>query len=530
MKLFSIFLSLLLFSSSLFVEVIGSPSRQDESTPTRFKYARRGVSTSSQESNSISLSPSSSSSINDTSSFSPIPTSTSSIDTSGGVNTGDLNSKSSSSIGFSSANSTNTTLVSSTISSALNATATSTTLNTTASTTASPLAPLPANGTDQVIVVLQLAFILETLEFEFYETGLEKFGIKEFVSIGYSPEQASIIIEELQLVVLNEQNHVAIIEETILALGAQPFKGCGFALEGAFVDPIAFISTARTLEAVGISAYAGAAHLVSDPQLLTAVATILPIESRHSALLNTLSGGTLGPQSFEIALDVGSVLALSGGFLKNCSPADLGLVANEPLGIVEAQFGSTFFTTGSLLVFAVSIEIDITVLFCQMIVGGSPAALVLPANACAVPAGIDGPVAVYLTNSSTPLASNIIIQAKAQIVAGPGIIFVDSRTTLFASLFVPPLIDTPLYSVDMGGYWVEKRKGVHEPKLVKTGSRHYPNSTSHSSQIMNRRNKISLSPGGGGGQSDQRRSRSVPDSLLHHQGVYRRSDDWVEDD
>ena len=109
----------------------------------------------------------------------------------------------------------------------------------------------------------------------------------------------------------------------------------------------------------------------------------------------------------------------------------------------------------------------------------------------------------------------------------------------------------------MGGYWVEKRKGVQEPKLVKTGSRHYPSellprtasqlllsrkrhtdplaivtsdSTSQSSQIMNRRNKISLSPGGGGGQSDQRRSRSVPDSLLGDQGVYRRSDEWVEDD
>lgn len=56
-------------------------------------------------------------------------------------------------------------------------------------------------------------------------------------------------------------------------------------------------------------------HLVSDPQILIAIATILPIEARHSALLNTLSVGTLAPQSFEIALDVPSVLALVGGFL-----------------------------------------------------------------------------------------------------------------------------------------------------------------------------------------------------------------------
>lgn len=36
-------------------------------------------------------------------------------------------------------------------------------------------------------------------------------------------------------------------------------------------------------------------------------------------------------------------------------------VANQPLGVVEAQFASTFFTIGSRLVFTVSIEVDINV-------------------------------------------------------------------------------------------------------------------------------------------------------------------------
>lgn len=54
------------------------------------------------------------------------------------------------------------------------------------------------------------------------------------------------------------------------------------------------------------------------------------------------------------------------------------------------------------------------------------------------------------------------------------IIFVDARATLLASLFERPQIVAPMYSADFGGYWVERRKGKGEPKLVKTGSRHGP--------------------------------------------------------
>ena len=55
-----------------------------------------------------------------------------------------------------------------------------------------------------------------------------------------------------------------------------------------------------------------------------------------------------------------------------------------------------------------------------MFVGGAPDAVVFEAQSCVVPEGIEGPVAIFLTKSSTPLASNLQIQNKADIAFGPG--------------------------------------------------------------------------------------------------------------
>lgn len=70
-----------------------------------------------------------------------------------------------------------------------------------------------------------------------------------------------------------------------------------------------------------------------------------------------------------------------------------------------------------------------------MIVGGAPIGQVFPANSCIVPSGIDGPVAVYLTNSNTPLNTNILQMDKSIIVVGPALIFVDSRSSSFTEMF-----------------------------------------------------------------------------------------------
>lgn len=81
-------------------------------------------------------------------------------------------------------------------------------------------------------------------------------------------------------------------------------------------------ATARVVENVGVGAYLGAAHLVSDPQLLTAAGSILTTEARHQTMLNLLGGGTAIPQAFDIALLPPQVLAIASPFISGC---DLGI-------------------------------------------------------------------------------------------------------------------------------------------------------------------------------------------------------------
>ena len=81
-------------------------------------------------------------------------------------------------------------------------------------------------------------------------------------------------------------------------------------------------ATARVVENLGVAAYLGAAHLVSDPVLLTDAASIMTVEARHQTILNVLNGGTAIPQAFDIPFSPEQVLAVASPFISGC---DLGI-------------------------------------------------------------------------------------------------------------------------------------------------------------------------------------------------------------
>lgn len=182
---------------------------------------------------------------------------------------------------------------------------------------------------------------------------MKKFQHSDYLKAGFSSRQAQIIIEQLTIILSDESTHTSTLAGVITSLGSKPISTCEFNFDSVLQDvspfpssltrtstdlalqPLTFISVARSLESVGVSAYLGAAHLISDSALLTAAGSILTLESRHQSLLNIFNGGSFAGQAFDIALTPQQVLALAGGFLKGCSAADLGLTCTLSLPVVE---------------------------------------------------------------------------------------------------------------------------------------------------------------------------------------------------
>ncbi|KAH9449090.1 hypothetical protein PSHT_00608 [Puccinia striiformis] len=284
------------------------------------------------------------------------------------------------------------------------------------------------------LTILNFALTIENLEAQFYQDALAIFPVQAMQKAGLSSFQATAITQQIQRQLADEQAHVQILQAAIQAAGGMPFSGCQFNFRSILTDPITFLASARSIEAAGVSAYMGAASLITSTPLLSAAATILPVEARHSTLLNMFAGGSASPQAFDLPLSPPQVLAIVGGLLQNCQAADLGLTANQPLSIIDGVTQSTLFTAGSILQFQTSAQVqnmEPNSLSCQMLVGGANTALVMPASSCIIPAQtsggpLNGMVAVYLTSNAQPLTSTLKGQPQ-NVVAGPALIFVDAN-------------------------------------------------------------------------------------------------------
>lgn len=81
-------------------------------------------------------------------------------------------------------------------------------------------------------------------------------------------------------------------------------------------------------------------------------------------------------------------------------------------------------------------------LTCQFLAGGLPTAIPQPLSNCSVPANMTGPLYVFVTNTSQPLANNIRDAATGTIVAGPAMIFVDNQKDALAMAARPGVNST----------------------------------------------------------------------------------------
>lgn len=120
----------------------------------------------------------------------------------------------------------------------------------------------------------------------------------------------------------HEQEHVNAITQTIQQLGGTPVSKPAFDFSGVPTDPMDVVKFFQTVEAVGASAYRGAAPSIQNGDVLTAALQIHANEAEHAAALADLvAPGTdlFSPDAFGEERTPAQVLEIVGPWLPSGS-------------------------------------------------------------------------------------------------------------------------------------------------------------------------------------------------------------------
>ncbi len=158
------------------------------------------------------------------------------------------------------------------------------------------------------VKILNYALTLEYLESAFYAEALDKGkltgSVKNFAEV----------------VAAHEATHVSALEK---ALGSAAKKKPKFDFKSTTGSKKMFLSTSKTLEDTGVSAYQGQADKIDASAILATAGSILAVEARHAAWVRDLIGAGKelkpAPDAFNPPLSMKEVLAAVGdtGFIKS---------------------------------------------------------------------------------------------------------------------------------------------------------------------------------------------------------------------
>jgi hypothetical protein len=158
------------------------------------------------------------------------------------------------------------------------------------------------------------ALTAEHLESEYYKQGFAKFSMADFMALGLTEGQ----VKSLMGVGQTEATHVSTLISAIAATGSKPVEACQYNFDAALASADAMVKTARVLEAVGVSAYLGAAPLINSSDVLAAAGSIVTVEARHQAFIRVAAGAEPVPAAFDTALQPRAVFTLAAQFIKSC--------------------------------------------------------------------------------------------------------------------------------------------------------------------------------------------------------------------
>ncbi|CBQ68147.1 related to stress response protein rds1p [Sporisorium reilianum SRZ2] len=204
------------------------------------------------------------------------------------------------------------------------------------STTAVPTPPTsPTTFNDTQI--LQYALTLEHLEATFYNQSLSKLSAADFEDAGYNAS----VRNRIYSIGRDEAAHVELLTK---ALGNASVPACTYSFSSV-TDVPSFLTTARVLEGVGVSAYLGAAQNVTEKSALETAGSILVVEGQHQAYLiaQTNDGGNSIPSPFATPLDFKQVYSLAAPFIASCPQnASLPITAFPTLSLTGGAANGSF--------------------------------------------------------------------------------------------------------------------------------------------------------------------------------------------
>jgi len=253
--------------------------------------------------------------------------------------------------------------------------------------------------------ILNFALTLEHLESQFYSQGFAKFPDSDFLALGLTQPQ----LDAVKNVGMTEQAHEMGLTMAISAAGAQPVQACKYNF--GFTDAKTMIATAKVLEAVGISAYTGAAALIQSKAVLTAAAEILPIEARHQTTFRAFTGEVPVPNALETPLGVRAVFTLASPFIQSC-PQGSNL-AITPFPAIALNGGAAGITAGQSLILADPSQ-PAGAGFCAFMNVGSTTFVPISNGSCNVPDKLTGEVYMMVTKDQST--------EDASVLAGPTVI------------------------------------------------------------------------------------------------------------
>lgn len=255
------------------------------------------------------------------------------------------------------------------------------------------------------------ALTLELLEAAFYQQGFAQFPAANFRALGLQDNQ----IQDLLNVGQTEQAHVVLLQGALAQAGIQPVQACQYNF--GFTDAAGMVATAAILENVGVSAYLGAAPLVSDGGILGTAGSILTVEARHQTFIRAASGAIAVPNAFDTPLGPRAVFSLAAPFIAACPEgSNLILQAFPTLALADGLQANQV-TIGSTVRFSSPAAAQAT--FCAFTAGGIPGGTAFSpfteATGCVVPQNLAGIVYAFLA-SAGPLDGKLTDEIT---VAGP---------------------------------------------------------------------------------------------------------------